>query len=93
MTPKSYDGSDMKVSAEEVADLEYVINKLAAGHTITIEFLAHLAMTKHWNTERLREELEQNGFCLEYRDEEDKLVNIQKSYETLYSLSGLSLAE
>lgn len=88
-----YDGSNMKVPSEEEADLEYVINKLAAGHTITIEFLAHLAMTKHWNTERLRDELDQNGFCLEYRDEEDKLVNIQKSYEALYSLSGLSLAE
>lgn len=88
-----YDGSDMKVPMEEVADLEYIINKLAAGHTITIEFLAHLAMTKHWNVEKLRKELDQNGFCLEYRDEEDKLVNIQKSYETLYSLSRLSLAE
>ena len=29
---------------------------------------------------RLREELEKNGFQLEYLDEEDKLINIQNSY-------------
>ena len=34
-----------------------------------------------------------NGFQLEYMDEEDKLVNIQNSFETLYDLSELTKAE
>ena len=41
----------------------------------------------------MRDELEKNGFRLEYTDEEDKLVNIQKSYEFLYDLSALTEAE
>ena len=82
-----------RVKEEEVLDLEYVIEKLAAKHTITIEFLAHLASTKYWTVKRLREELEKNGFQLEYIDEEDKLINIQNSYEKLYNLSELTEAE
>ena len=90
-----YEGSGKKVAEEEVPDLEYVIEKLAAGHTITVEFLANLARskTKPWSVKRLRKELEEKGFCLEYIDEEDKLVNIQNSYETLYDLSALTEAE
>ena len=42
-----YEDSGRKVPEEDVTDLEYVIDKLAARHTITIEFLAHLAQTKH----------------------------------------------
>lgn len=72
--------------------MNYIIEKLAARHTITIEFLAHLAQTKHWTVEELRKELEQNGFQLEY-NEEDKLINIQQSYETLYDLSKLTETE
>ena len=63
--------------------MNYIIEKLAARHTITIEFLAHLAQTKHWTVEELRKELEQNGFQLEYKDEEDKLINIQNEIEKL----------
>lgn len=88
-----YDGSDMNVPVEEMQDLEYVIGKLAAEHTITVEFLAHLAGTKHWTVKKLREELENKGFRLEYRDEEDKLINIQEEYEKLYKLSELSESE
>lgn len=33
-------------------DLEYIIEKLAAMHTITIEFLAHPAQTKALDSER-----------------------------------------
>jgi len=82
-----------RIERDEEPDLEYIINTLAARHTITVEFLAHLAWTKNWTVKKLREELESNGFQLEYRDEEDKLVNIQKSYETLYDLSVLTAAE
>ena len=88
-----YEDSGIKVQKEEIQDLEYIIEKLAAKHTITIEFLAHLAQTKNWTTKKLRDELEEKGFQLEYRNEEDGLVNIQKSYETLYDLSGLKKAE
>lgn len=88
-----YEDSDIKVPEDEIPDLEYIIDKLAAKHTITIEFLAHLAQTKHWTVKKLRDELEEKGFQLEYKDEEDELVNIQKSYETLYDLSGLTEAE
>lgn len=86
-------GSGIKIKDEELSDLEYIIEKLAARHTITIEFLASLARTKRWSVGRLKEELEKNGFKLEYKNEEDELVNIQESYETLYKLSELTEAE
>ncbi len=88
-----YEGSKEKVPEEEIADLEYIIGTQAAGHTLTIEFLAHLARTKLWTTKDLRDKLTDKGFQLEYKDDEDKLVNIQKSYEALYDLSELSDAE
>ena len=88
-----FENSSKKVAEEEVPDLEYIIDTLAARHTITVEFLAHLAWTKHWTVQELRNELEENRFQLEYMDEEDKLVNIQKSYETLYDMSALTEAE
>lgn len=88
-----FEDSGLKIKEEEIQDIEYIIEKLAARHTITIEFLAHLAQTKHWTVQKLRDELEKNGFQLEYMDEEDKLVNIQKSYEALYDMSMLTEAE
>lgn len=88
-----YEDSNMKVPKEDIMDLEYVIEKLAAWHTITIEFLAHLAMTKNWKVRELRSELEDKGFRLKYKDEEDKLINIQEEYEKLYDLSVLAEAE
>ena len=88
-----FENSVKKIAIEETSDLEYIIEKLAARHTITVEFLAHLSKTKSWSMGRLRRELEKKGFQLEYRDEEDELVNIQKSYETLYDMSGLTEAE
>ena len=88
-----FENSGKKVAAEETSDLEYIIEKLAARHTITVEFLAHLAREKHYSTGKLRRELEEKGFQLEYRDDQDELVNIQKSYETLYDMSGLTEAE
>lgn len=88
-----FEDSGKRIERYEEPDLEYIINTLAARHTITVEFLAHLAWTKNWTVKKLREELESNGFQLEYRDEEDKLINIQKSYETLYDLSVLTAAE
>lgn len=62
----------------ELPDLEYVIDILAAGHTITVEFLAHLSKTKHWSAEELQSELESKGFQLKYRGRGDKLINIQE---------------
>jgi NB-ARC domain. len=88
-----YEGSEEKVPEEQIPDLEYIIGTQAAGHTMTIEFLAHLACTKLWTTKDLRDKLKDKGFQLEYRDDEDKLVNIQKSYEVLYDLSELNKAE
>lgn len=88
-----FENSNKGVEEEEVPDLEYIINILAAKHTITVEFLACLAQTKHWTVRILREKLESNGFQLEYKDEEEKLINIQKAYETLYDLSELTEAE
>ncbi len=88
-----YENSDTGITEEEAPDLEYIIETLVARHTITIEFLAHLAWTNNWTVKRLRDELERNGFRLEYMDEEDKLVNIQKSYEVLYDMSMLTEAE
>ena len=82
-----------KVVEDEVPDLVYIIDMLVARHTITIEFLAHLAKTKQWTIQRLRDELEKSGFLLEYKDEKDELVNIQKSYEILYDMSALTKAE
>ena len=88
-----YEDSGENVPEEDILDLEYIIENMAAGHTITVEFLAHLAYTKSWSVKRLHEELQSNGFRLQYKDEEDKLVNIQKSYEVLYDMSALTKAE
>ncbi len=88
-----YEDGKKRIPEEEVLDLEYIIDTLAARHTITVEFLAHLAWTKNWTVSQLRDELGRNKFQLEYIDEEDKLVNIQKSYEKLYDLSELTGAE
>ena len=57
-----------RISDEEDSDLVYIIETLVARHTITIEFLAHLARTKNWSAEKLRKELEQKGFRLEYKN-------------------------
>lgn len=84
--------SGKKISMEEIPDLEYIIETLAGKHTITIEFLAHLARTKLWTVKRLREELEEKGFRLEFRKNGES-INIQKSYEALYDLSKLTDAE
>ena len=87
-----FENSGRKVKPDEVPDLEYVIETLAGRHTITVEHLAHLAWTKHWPVKRLRKELEEKGFCLEFH-KDGELVNIQKSYEILYDLSELTEAE
>lgn len=87
-----FEGSDNKVKSEEIPDLEYIIEHLAGRHTITIELLAHLAHTKLWTVQKLREALKNRGFRLEFH-KDGELVNIQESYEALYDLSGLTEAE
>ena len=87
-----FNNSERKVNPEELADLEYIIEKLAGKHTITVEHLAYLARTKHWKVKRLRKELEEKGFCLEFH-KEGELINIQESYEILYDISKLTEAE
>ncbi len=87
-----FKGSGRKVRPEEEQDLKYVIESLAGRHTITVEYLAHLAWTKTWPVKKLREKLEEKGFCLEFH-KDGKIVNIQKSYEALYDLSELTEAE
>ena len=87
-----FKGSGRKIGPEEDQDLKYVIKDLAGRHTITVEYLAHLARIKTWSVRKLREKLEENGFCLEfYKD--GKLINIQESYEILYDLSELTEGE
>lgn len=87
-----FENSGTKVKPEERQDLEYIIENLAGKHTITVQFLAHLARTKLWTVKRLREELETKGFRLGFH-KNGELVDIQKSYEALYDLSQLSEAE
>ncbi len=87
-----FGGSERKVEPEEVHDLEYVIECLAGRHTITVELLAYLTRTKLWPVKRLREELKQKGFRLEFH-KDGGLINIQESYEVLYDLSVLTEAE
>lgn len=87
-----FEGSMGKVLPEEVQDLEYIMESLVGWHTITVEFLAHLARIKQWTVKRLREELEQKGFRLEFH-KNGKIVNIQESYEVLYDLSELTEGE
>ncbi len=85
-------GNEKKIKPEEVPDLEYIIENLAGKHTITVELLAHLAWTKMWPMKKLREKLEEKGFCLAFH-KNGEIVNIQKSYEMLYDLSELTEAE
>ncbi len=87
-----FKGSGRKVRPEEDQDLNYVIKDLVGRHTITVEHLAHLARIKTWSVRKLREKLEENGFCLEFH-KDGKLINIQESYEILYDLSELTEAE
>lgn len=87
-----FENTGRRVGVEEIYDLKYVINKLAGRHTITIEFLAHLAWTKNWSVKQLKEELDGKGFQLEFR-KNGEIINIQKSYEVLYDLSKLGKAE
>ena len=87
-----FKGSAKRVGLEEIQDLEYVIENLAGKHTITVEFLAHLARIKLWTVKKLRKELEKKGFRLAFH-KGGELINIQKSYEVLYDLSQLSEAE
>lgn len=81
------------INADEIEDLKYIIEKLAARHTITVQFLAHLSRVKHWSVKKLKNQLEEKGFCLEYHDENNELINLQRSYEILYDLSELTEAE
>lgn len=81
------------IKAEEIPILDDIIEKLAARHTITVEHLAHLALTKGWSVKTLQNQLQSSGFQLEYVNEEEELINIQKSYEALYDLSQLTNAE
>lgn len=87
-----YEGSRGKIGPEEVQDLEYIIESLAGRHTITVEFLAHLARTKLWTVKKLREELGRKGFRLAFH-KNGELINIQHAYEKLYDLSELNEAE
>lgn len=87
-----FECSGKQVKPEEIRDLNYVIEHLAGRHTITVEFLAHLAWSKTWSVKKLKEELMRKGFCLEFH-KNGELINIQKSYEVLYDLSMLTDAE
>ena len=87
-----FEGSDGKISAEDRPDLEYIIEKLAGKHTITVEHLAHLCKWKILSIKKLRKALEEKGFQLQFR-KNGELINLQKAYEVLYDLSKLTEAE
>jgi tetratricopeptide (TPR) repeat protein/predicted MPP superfamily phosphohydrolase len=87
-----FEGSDGKTSTEERPDLEYIIEKLAGKHTITVEHLAYLCKWKVLSIKKLRKALEEKGFQLQFR-KNGELINIQKTYEVLYDLSELTEAE
>ncbi len=87
-----FEGSDGKISAEDRPDLEYIIEKLAGKHTITVGYLAHLCKWKILSIKKLRKALEEKGFQLQFR-KNGELINIQKAYEVLYDLSKLTEAE
>uniref|UniRef100_UPI002040A8B3 tetratricopeptide repeat protein n=1 Tax=Otoolea muris TaxID=2941515 RepID=UPI002040A8B3 len=87
-----FKGSGRKVTPEEEQDLNYVIENLVGRHTLTVEHLAHLAWAKTWPARKLREKLEEKGFCLEF-NKDGEIVNIQRSYEALYDLSELTDTE
>lgn len=87
-----FGSSGRNLSEEENCDLEYVIETLAGRHTITVELLAHLAKTRMWTVKRLRKELEEKNFGLVFHKNGEQ-VNIQESYEKLFSLSRLTEAE
>ena len=87
-----FSDSGKKIKLDEAADLEYVIESLAGRHTITVELLAHLARTKTWTVKKLREKMEEKGFCMEFH-KDGEIVNIQKAYEALYDMSELTEAE
>ena len=61
-----YRGSGKNIKPEEHQDLEYIIDELVGRHTMTVQFIANLARTKPWSVKRLRGELEEKGFCLEF---------------------------
>ena len=84
--------SKKRIEAEDIEDLEFIIDILAGRHTITVEQLAHLARTKSWSAKRLREELEKKRLQLTYHKAGEQ-INIQELYEVLYDLSDLSEAE
>lgn len=87
-----YRGSGKNIKPEEHQDLEYIIDELVGRHTMTVQFIANLARTKPWSVKRLRGELEEKGFCLEFH-KNGEIVNIQKAYEVLYDLSELTEEE
>ncbi len=87
-----FEGSDGKISVEDRPDLEYIIEKLAGKHTITVEHLAHLCKWKILSIKKLRKALEEKGFQLQFR-KNGELINLQKAYEVLYDLSKLTEAE
>ena len=79
-----------KVELEEVPDLEYIVQNLAKNHTFTIDLLAHLARTKFWTIKRLRGELEEKRFDLQFHENVEfanihtSHDSIEESYEKLY---------
>lgn len=84
--------SNKKIPTVENDDINFIIENLICRHTITIVYLAHLARVKVWSVSRLRDELERNGFKLQF-SKNGEVINIQESYEILYDLSVLSDAE
>lgn len=72
-----FEGSGRKVRPEEIQDLECVIEGLARRNTFAVELFAHRARTKLWSVKRLREDLEQKGFRLEFRGNKE-FINVQK---------------
>ncbi|QNU68298.1 tetratricopeptide repeat protein [Ruminiclostridium herbifermentans] len=80
------------VPQEDLEELEYILGKLAARHTKTVELLAHMANNKAWSIHDLCGKLEESHFNLSYISDGQK-TTIQKEYEKLFNLAGLSESE
>lgn len=85
-------GGGRIVREEDTESLSYIVKELAGFHTITMELLSFLARTKNWTAGKLKQELTDKGFRMQFH-KSGKLINIQESYEILYDMSELSEAE
>jgi len=80
------------VDDNELEDLNYIVETLVAGHTYTIELLAHISFSQDWSILRLRNELDKRKFNIAYVKSGQEHI-LKQEYKKLFSLSKLSKEE